>query len=107
VLRGTAANGVVECELGRFGSSPELRGPVDVVVRPESVAIGTGALQSGAEHRDAVVLQRSFYGHDQLVHLELASGLRLRSRRPGFPAWHPGDRVRVWVDGPVTAVAPE
>jgi hypothetical protein len=50
------------------------------------------------------VLERSFYGHDQLVHLELRSGLRLRSRRLGFPAWHPGDRVRVWLDGPVNAL---
>jgi iron(III) transport system ATP-binding protein len=39
------------------------------------------------------------------VELELASGRRLRSRRLGFPAWHPGDHVRVWVDGPVTALA--
>ena len=54
---------------------------------------------------EAVVLERSFYGHDQLVHLELRSGLRLRSRRLGFPAWHPGDRVRVWLDGPVNALA--
>ena len=35
------------------------------------------------------------------------SGLRLRSRRLGFPAWHPGDRVRVWLDGPVNALAAE
>ena len=39
------------------------------------------------------------------MHLELRSGLRLRSRRLGFPAWHPGDRVRVWLDGPVNALA--
>ena len=25
--------------------------------------------------------------------------------RLGFPAWHPGDRVRVWLDGPVNALA--
>jgi hypothetical protein len=24
----------------------------------------------------------------------------VRSRRLGFPAWHPGDRVRVWIEGP-------
>ena len=53
----------------------------------------------------AMVVGRSFYGHDQLVELELASGRRLRSRRLGFPAWHAGDRVRVWIDGPVTALA--
>ena len=31
----------------------------------------------------------------------------MRSRRLGFPAWHPGDHVRVWVDGPVNVLAPE
>ena len=68
------------------------------------MAIGHGGGRDAAE---AVVLERSFYGHDQLVHLELTSGLRLRSRRLGFPAWHPGDRVRVWLDGPVNALAPD
>ena len=56
------------------------------------------------DHAEARVVGRSFYGHDQLVDLELPSGVRLRSRRLGFPAWHPGDRVRVWVDGPVNAL---
>jgi iron(III) transport system ATP-binding protein len=105
VLPGSAAGGVVECELGRFGAPAELSGAVDVVIRPESVAIGTGPARE--PHAEAVVVRRSFYGHDQLVHLELPSGLRLRSRRLGFPAWHPGDRVRVWIDGPVSAVAPD
>jgi iron(III) transport system ATP-binding protein len=99
VLPGTASDGVVDCELGRFGAAAELAGDVHVVIRPESVAIGLGP------GSDAVVVARSFYGHDQLVHLELPSGLRLRSRRLGFPAWHPGDRVRISVDGPVTAVS--
>ena len=99
VLPGTARDGVVECELGRFGAAGDLAGDVHVVIRPESVAIGLG---QGSE---AIVVARSFYGHDQLLHLELPSGLRLRSRRLGFPAWHPGDRVRISVDGPVTAVS--
>jgi iron(III) transport system ATP-binding protein len=101
VLPGTASGGVVECELGRFGAPGELAGSVMVVVRPESIAIGTAGREPAAH---AVVVARSFYGHDQLVHLELPSGLRLRSRRLGFPAWHPGDRVRVWVDGPVSTL---
>jgi iron(III) transport system ATP-binding protein len=93
---------VVECELGHFGADRRLSGSVDVVIRPESIAIGSYA---GREpHAEAIVVARSFYGHDQLVHLELPSGLRLRSRRLGFPAWHPGDRVRVWIDGPVSAL---
>jgi len=56
---------------------------------------------------EAVVLQRSFFGHDQLLQLELADGLRVRARRLGFPAWHPGDHVRVWLDGPASALQPE
>jgi iron(III) transport system ATP-binding protein len=103
VLPGTAHDGVVDCELGRFGVAAELSGDVELVVRPESVAIGQVAA-AGASATHARVVARSFYGHDQLVHLELPSGLRLRSRRLGFPAWHPGDHVSVWVDGPVTAV---
>ena len=102
VLPGTASGGVVECELGRFGAATDLSGPVQVVMRP-----GVGGDRCRGPRREpqaeAVVVARSFYGHDQLVHLELPSGLRLRSRRLGFPAWHPGDRVRVWIDGPVSA----
>jgi iron(III) transport system ATP-binding protein len=106
VLPGTAERGLVSCELGRFSTGRDLDGEVQVVIRPESVAIGhTPAVREAAE---AVVLDRSFYGHDQLVHLELLrSGLKLRSRRLGFPAWHPGDHVRVWLDGPVNALEAE
>jgi iron(III) transport system ATP-binding protein len=105
VLPGNAQGGVVECELGRFGAPASLGGEVDVVLRPESLAIGLGAPPTA--HSEAVVVARSFFGHDQLIDLQLPSGLRVRSRRLGFPAWHPGDRVRVWIDGPVSALAPE
>src|SRR5215216_2399969 len=103
VLPGTASDGVAECELGRFAVAAELSGRVELVIRPESVAIGHQSARDADS--SALVVGRSFYGHDQVVELELASGLRLRSRRLGFPAWHPGDRVRVWLDGPVTALA--
>ena len=42
VLPGTADGGTVECELGRFSAGRELSGAVQVVIRPESVAIGHG-----------------------------------------------------------------
>jgi iron(III) transport system ATP-binding protein len=103
VVPGTARGGVADCELGRFAVAAELVGSVDLVIRPESVAIGHRSPRE--DDASAVVVGRSFYGHDQLVELELPSGRRLRSRRLGFPAWHAGDHVRVWVDGPVTALA--
>jgi iron(III) transport system ATP-binding protein len=105
VLPGTAGAGWVECALGRFPAGPGLDGDVEVVIRPESVGVGYRAVREhGAE---AVVVQRTFFGHDQLLQLELADGVRLRARRLGFPAWHPGDHVRVWLDGPASALQPE
>jgi iron(III) transport system ATP-binding protein len=110
VLPGDLRDGVVACELGRLPMTttpPTPPGPVDVVVRPESVAIGPPAPGPGGHGIEAVVRDRSFFGHDQLVELELASGLRLRSRRLGGGSWRAGDRVRVWIDGPVSALAQE
>ncbi len=105
VVPGRAAEGVVDCELGRFPADRALTGAVEVLLRPESVSIGATAAREDAI--EGLVVGRSFYGHDQLVRLDLPSGLRLRSRSLGFPAWHPGDRVRVWVDGPVNVLASE
>jgi iron(III) transport system ATP-binding protein len=104
VLPGTAADGAVECELGRFPIPAGLEGEVDVVVRPESVALGQGRAPRGDRGHDGIVVAREYYGHDQLVVVELTSGRRVRSRSVGFPIWHPGDHVRVWVDGPVNAL---
>ena len=78
---------------------------MQVVIRPESVAIGLApAREPHAEARGgrALVLRPR-----PAPELELPSGLRLRSRRLGFPTWHPGDRVRVWIDGPVSAREPD
>ena len=107
IVPGTAADGAVECELGRFPIPKELEGSVDVLVRPESVALGAGPAPGRDRSHEGTVVAREYYGHDQLVVVELASGRRLRSRSMGFPIWHPGDRVRVWIDGPVNALAAE
>jgi iron(III) transport system ATP-binding protein len=97
LVPGDAANGRVECELGSLPAEQKTEGPVDVLIRPESVAIGLTSPQNATE---AEVIGRRFYGHDQLVELRLPSGRTIRSRRLGFPAWHAGDRVRVWIEGP-------
>jgi iron(III) transport system ATP-binding protein len=104
VLPAEVGEGYVECELGRFGVDPGFAGPANVVIRPESVAVGAGPSPRGKEGPEGVVVERTFYGHDQLVRIELGSGRQVRSRRLGFPAWHPGDRVKVWVDGPVNVL---
>ena len=97
VLPGHAEGGRAECELGSLPSEAGIEGAVDVLVRPESLAIG---LQGPQRAASAEVVSRQFFGHDQLVELKLPSGQVIRSRRLGFPPWHPGDRVNVWIDGP-------
>jgi iron(III) transport system ATP-binding protein len=97
VLTGEARNGRVKCELGSLPVETKAEGAVEVLIRPESVAIG---ITGPPDATEAEVVGRRFYGHDQLVELRLPSGHRVSSRRLGFPAWHPGDRVQVWVEGP-------
>ena len=104
VLPGTANRRSVECPLGTLPLDPGFEGPADVILRPEAIAVSAGPTPRDAAASRATVIDRDFYGHDQLLHLALESGLRVRSRQPGFPAWHPGDHLRVWVDGPVTVL---
>ncbi len=94
--------GTATSVLAALPCRPGLEGPVEILVRPESVHIDAVGTPRGA--RDALVVEREYYGHDQLVVLELDDGLKVRSRRPGYPAWHPGDRVKAWIDGPVTVL---
>jgi iron(III) transport system ATP-binding protein len=101
VLEGEAREGRVSCELGSLPVETRADGAVEVLIRPESVAIG---ITGPPDATDAEVVGRRFYGHDQLVELRLPSGRTVSSRRLGFPAWHPGDRVQVWVEGPADVV---
>src|SRR5918997_505201 len=96
VLPGEARDGRARCELGTLPAGG-VSGACDVLVRPEAVAIGVSG-PAGAAH--ARVVSRRFFGHDQLVGLRLASGRVVSSRRLGYPAWHPGDRVQAWIEGP-------
>ncbi|HSU12136.1 MAG TPA: ABC transporter ATP-binding protein [Pseudonocardia sp.] len=102
VVEGRAADGTAETELGRF-PAPGLHGAVEIVLRPERVALGPeGRDVDGVPAR---VVRRSYFGHDQLVQVELASGTRLRARTEGSLPWRPGDAVRVRVTGPVVVLA--
>ncbi|MFO7777904.1 MAG: ABC transporter ATP-binding protein [Nitriliruptoraceae bacterium] len=99
VLPGTRAGRyLVDTPIGRLPSDRALRaGEVTVVVRPESLQLRR------AEHGLGVVTALSYFGHDQLVTVEVAGGYQLRSRRgPGLDLAR-GDRVRLDVIGPVVA----
>jgi len=99
VLPGKASGGRATCLLGEAAVDGSLEGPVDVLIRPESISTS----QDGGG-QDGIVVERVYFGHDQLVTLELAGGVRVHSRNLGFPACHPGDRLKVSLTGPVTAL---
>jgi iron(III) transport system ATP-binding protein len=97
---GVAGDGAVATVFGSLPCRDDVTGPVEVLIRPEAVAL---CADDGAA-LGAVVVERTFYGHDQLVTVELDDGLRLRSRRLGGGRWRPGDRVGVHVEGAVGVV---
>lgn len=117
ILEATADSAGVRCALGPVpagapsGPNGEttlgVRGPVEVVVRPEAVAVAAAASpQAPAGAVSGTVIDRSYFGHDQLLELELADGIRVRSRLPGTARWAPGDAVLAWLNAPVAVLSP-
>ena len=86
----------VDTSLGRLATASEVvAAESDAVLRPESVRVR--ARPDG----DVRVAAVTFFGHDQLVHLELADGTTLRSRQGPDLRVVAGDRVDVEIVGPV------
>ena len=89
---GEADLGKVTIPLGVFPHHGVERGPVQVLIRPEWV--------HPTQRHDGVaeVVDREFYGHDQLVTLRLADGGTLNARVGTYPRLEIGDRVDVGLD---------
>jgi iron(III) transport system ATP-binding protein len=96
-LPGRSLGSQVETELGRLRLAHPCHGPVEVVVRPEVVRL------TKSDDGRAIVLDREFYGHDQMLVLQLATGRVIRARLGPAGQLRPGDRCDVWVDGTVHA----
>ncbi len=92
VLKGTARGDVVDTAVGVLPLAAPAQGDVQVMVRPEAVRLTVAANGAGQ------VVDREFYGHDQLVTVELAGGIRIQSRLGPAPALLPGERVAVAVE---------
>ena len=102
ILPGHSTDSAVATELGTLQVSGQARGPVHVVVRPECVALSPAADEHGLE-----VIDREFYGHDQMLRLRLPSGTALQVRCGPETLLRVGDRVRASVRGPVRLFTPE
>jgi iron(III) transport system ATP-binding protein len=84
---GTASDGRVETALGAFPDDSRSSGKVEVMIRPEAVTLTKD--QDGP----ALVVEREFYGHDQLVTLHIDGGRRLLARTGPHPIFDPGDHA--------------
>ncbi|MGZ8751740.1 MAG: ABC transporter ATP-binding protein [Acidimicrobiia bacterium] len=97
-LPGTSDGSTVDTPIGPLGllegSAP---GPVDVVLRPEQVRVWLDGSGIGAVRRI------EYFGHDQLVEVDLPGGYRVRSRLGSARVLVPGDRVSLAVAGGVLA----
>ncbi len=95
-LPGRALGRIVETEIGLVESQVDATGPVEALIRPESVALRPASQESGFRVRNVV-----FFGHDQLVTVQCQSARTLDARLlPGYQ-FFPGQPVEVRVVGPV------
>ena len=102
LVRGTHHGHYANTELGDVGllaplddlSQADAGAEIDVLLRPEQIALKPAHPdQPGA----ATVIDSEYYGHDQVVRVRLASGVRLEARLRAEHVWHPGEHVAVIV----------
>ena len=94
-IDGIAADGSVKTELGTFPAAGAADGPVEVVIRPEWIT------PTPAINGEGVVIDREYYGHDQMLLVELPDGQRVQARIGPRPVLEPGDRVDLDFDDAV------
>lgn len=76
LLRGEADGEWVRCVLGTLPIQRPCQGPVHIMLRPETVQLSLGKGRCPGR-----VLEVDYFGHDQVLHVELDSGERLLARR--------------------------
>jgi iron(III) transport system ATP-binding protein len=92
-LSAEARDGYVQCELGRIPSPEVTEGPVEVMVRPESLALSAEAGEP------AEIVSTEYYGHDQAVTVRLAGGSTLRVRLLSGEDFSPGQSLGLRLRG--------
>ena len=106
-LAGMAEGRQATSSLGTVPLHGSFSGPVDLLLRPEMLRLTRIDVRPipANEHRGspATIVSRTFYGHDQILQLELDSGESLAARLGTYSGFRPGDRVSVSVRGAALA----
>lgn len=112
LVPGVATGEAADTVLGRIALHEPAAGSVDVLVRPEELAVDPVA-PAGDDRRDAseggieaTVELVEFVGHDT-TYLVRAGALSLQARRPSMPVARRGDVVRIRWTGDAAASFPE
>jgi iron(III) transport system ATP-binding protein len=93
LLPGVATAGLADTVIGRVPLRAELRGDVDVLLRPEQLRVSAG--------RAATIDSVQYFGHDAVYLTRLPDGAALRVRVLDAPEFRPGDTVDLdYVGGP-------
>jgi iron(III) transport system ATP-binding protein len=111
ILQAVVRRGVADCALGRLAVYPDFSGtstggdgPTRLMLRPEQIVIeppvATGDVGGAPGRAPARVLETTYYGHDAVVRLELADGVVVTARPPGYAAPRAGELVSLAVRGP-------
>ncbi len=97
-LPGTAHGQTVECALGTLPLHDRHEGPVELMIRPEDVLLEPNP------DGPAEVVDRTYFGHDQLLRLRVNGEIELKARSVGCcRGLHPGTRAQLKIDLPVMA----
>ena len=98
-LPGTGRGDTIECELGILAARKPVHGPVDVLLRPENIELL--AAQPGLPA--SRVRRTLFFGHDQLVTVQLPTGTHLIARLGPLDGYVTDQPLQVAVRSPVIA----
>ncbi len=98
-LPGVGKGDTIECELGVLVARKQIRGPVDILLRPENIELV--AAQPGLPA--ARVRHSLFFGHDQLITVQLPTGTFLSARVGPSDAYVPDLPLQVEIRSPVVA----
>jgi iron(III) transport system ATP-binding protein len=85
--------------LGEIPLHGTFEGSVDVMLRPEMLRLTPASPNDGGEGTPATIVSRAFFGHDQLLTLQLKCGQLLKARLGAYGGFRPGDQVIVSVRG--------
>jgi iron(III) transport system ATP-binding protein len=95
-LPGQADGDRVACALGQLPLIESAHGEVEIMIRPEDVLLTIDDQGPGR------IVERTYFGHDQLLRIELPDHTLIRARMVGCcRGMQEGVRVRLEIDNPV------